>query len=44
MVNYAAWYFAGFATQTFNGGNKKVKNEYKYKINVTLFLFYKNIS
>ena len=25
-------------------GLKKVKNEYKYKINVTLFLFYKNIS
>ena len=25
-------------------GAKKVKSEYKYKINVTLFLFYKNIS
>ena len=42
MVNYTASYF-GLQHKPSTGA-KTEKNEYKYTMNVSLFLFYKNIS
>ena len=40
MVNYTD---TSVCNTNLQRGLKKVKNEYKCKMNVTLFLFYKNI-